>query len=385
MPGRRGHGEGSVYQRAEDGRWTGSVNLGCDESGHRRRKVVYGKTQAEAIRKLRAVQRQVDDGLPTPDDRVTVNELLDRWFADVLRHQVAPTAFDNYRAVAQHHIRPTLGRKRLSKLTAGDIDALMSLKLDAGYSVSTVRRIRAVLSQALRQGERWGLVVRNVASLTRGPREKRKEGRSLSLEEAGRLINEFERHRLGALYMTMFGLGLRRGEALGLKWTDIAWDERTLSVRRALKRENGSLVLGDVKTSGSRRVLTMPEQVTHALRSHRARQAAERLAAGDVWQDSGMVFTTQLGTPLDPRNIYRDFVAVAQRAGIGRWHPHELRHSAASIMLAQGVPIEVVSNVLGHSSIRMTADVYGHIQQSQRAAAADAMTKAIRSTRTPSP
>jgi integrase len=376
MAGRRGHGEGTVALR-KDGRWVAAVDLGFDGNGRRQRKWLYAKTQAEAIRKLHAAQRQVDAGLPTPDERVTVKELLDRWFADVLRHQVAPVAVDNYRAVAQHHIVPALGRKRLSKLTAADVDALMSRKLDDGYSVSTVRRIRAVLSQALTQGERWGLLVRNVAAVTRGPRQTRQEGRSMSIEEARVLLESLEGHRLAAMYATMLGLGLRRGEALGLKWTDIDFAKRTVSVRRALKRENGTLVLGDVKTSGSRRVLTMPSPVSDGLRAHRARQASERLAAGESWRDSGLVFTTQIGSPLDPRNIYRDFVTVAQRAGIGRWHPHELRHSAASIMLAQGVPIEVVSNVLGHSSIRMTADVYGHIQQSQRDAAADAMTAAI--------
>jgi integrase len=319
----------------------------------------------------------VDDGLPAPDDRMTVGQLLDRWFADVLRHQVAPIAFDNYKAVAEHHIRPTLGRRRVSKLTAADVDALMSAKLDAGYSVSTVRRIRAVLAQALSQGERWGLVPRNVAALTRGPRQRRKEGRSLTLEEARRLLESLHGHRLEAMYTTMLALGIRRGEALGLRWVDVDLDAGTAAITHALKRENGSLVLGDVKTAGSRRLLALPGPVVGALRAHRVRQAAERLAVGEAWVDSGFVFTTQIGTPLDPRNIYRDFVTVSERAGIGRWHPHELRHSAASIMLAQGVPIEVVSNVLGHSSIRMTADVYGHIQQSQRAAAAEAITKAI--------
>ena len=175
----------------------------------------------------------------------------------------------------------------------------------------------------------------------------------------------------------MLGLGLRRGEALGLAWSDVSLDRGVLVIRHALKREGGTLVLGEVKTAKSRRSLNIPRPVVDSLKAHRARQTQERLAVGEAWTDSGLVFTTQVGTPLDPRNIYRDFVGVCERSGLGRWHPHELRHSAASIMLAQGVPIEVVSDILGHSSIRMTADVYGHILEPQRAAAADAMAEAL--------
>ena len=377
MAGRRMNGEGSVYQRTSDGRWVGAVTVRYTATGTMRRKTVTAKTKAEVLTKMRAVRRNLDDGLPTPDDRLTVGQVLDRWMSDVLRHQVAPIAFENYKSVADLHIRPTLGKRQVTKLAPADVDALMSAKLDAGYSVSTVRRIRAILVQALNQAERWGLVVRNVAAVTRGPRAKRTEGRTLTPLQARQLLTSLSGHRLETLYVTMLGLGLRRGEALGLAWADVALDRGVLLIRYALKREGGTLVLGEVKTAKSRRSLNIPRPVVESLKAHRARQAQERLAVGEAWTDSGLVFTTQVGTPLDPRNIYRDFVGVCERSGLGRWHPHELRHSAASIMLAQGVPIEVVSDILGHSSIRMTADVYGHILEPQRLAAADAMAEAL--------
>jgi integrase len=181
----------------------------------------------------------------------------------------------------------------------------------------------------------------------------------------------------------MLSLGLRRGEALGLAWDDVDLDAGALRVRRALKRERdvktgrSRLVLGDVKTAGSRRSLNVPTPMVDMLRGHRRRQAEERLAVGAEWQDSGLVFTTPIGTPIDPANFRHAFAALCKRAGLGHWHPHELRHSAASIMLAQGVPLEVVSGVLGHSSIRMTKDVYGHIMAPQREAAAEAMGRAL--------
>jgi integrase len=369
MSGRRINGEGSVYQRKSDGLWVGAVTLGYDENGHQRRKTVSAKTRSEALAKVRAMQRQVDEGLPPPDGTTTVGVLLDRWFADVLRHQVAKTALENYRTVADRHIRPALGRKRLATLTPVDVDRLLSAKLDEGYSVSTVRRIRAVLSQSLDQAARWGLVARNVAGMTRGSKAKRTEGRTLTPEQA--------RDRFEALYVTMLVLGLRRGEALGLRWEDVDLDRALLVVRRSLKREDGALVAGDVKTSKSRRSLNLPGPLVDLLRAHRAKQETERLALGPAWVESGHIFTTQLDTPIDPRNCYRDFVRLCEQLGLGRWHPHELRHSAALLMLVQGVPLEVVSDILAHSSIWMTADVYGHILAPQRQAAAEAMAAAL--------
>lgn len=376
MSGRKMNGEGSVYQRASDGRWVGAVTLGYEERGKRIRKTVSATTKTAVLTRLRTVQRQVADGLPVPDDRVTVAELLDRWQNDVLRHQVAESAYLNYTAIGDHHIRPTLGSKRLTKLTPADVDSLLSRKLDDGYSLSTVRRIRAVLAQALAQGERWGLVVRNVAAVTRGPRDRRREGRSLTPEQAQTLLASLSGDRHEALFVTMLALGLRRGEALGLRWVDVDLEKGILTVRHALKRESTGLVLGEVKTATSRRAVNLPAPLMTTLAAHRKRQIEERLAAS-VWEDSNFVFTTQTGRPLDPRNIYRSFTNITERAGIGRWHPHELRHSAASIMLAAGVPIEVVSNILGHSSIRITADVYGHILEPQRQQAAEAMAGAL--------
>jgi len=377
MAGRRMNGEGSIYQRASDGRWVGAAFLGYDERGKLLRKAVSGRTKAEALAKLRQVHRQVDEGLPPPDDRVSLGQLLDRWFAEVLRHQLDPSAYENYRSIADNHLRPTLGRKRLAKLTVLDVDRLQSAKLDAGYAVSTVRRIRAVLSQSLDQAVRWGFLARNVATMSRGPKAPRREGRSLTPDQAQKLLDAVKGHRLEALYVTMLALGLRSGEALGLSWRDVDLKKKVLTVRQALKRHGTTLVLGDVKTPKSRRSINLPGPVVAVLRSHRARQSRERLAAGSAWTASGLVFTTEVGTPIDPSNLRRNFNDVCEDAGLGHWHPHELRHSAASIMLAEGVPLEVVADVLGHSSIRMTADVYGHILSPQREAAAKAMEGAL--------
>ena len=368
---RRAKGEGSVYQRP-DGLWIGALTVGYTETGRQRRKTVSAHTQKEALKKLRAAQRQADEGLPPSDDTIVVSQLLERWLKHTRRH-VAPSAFDNYDWAVRLHLVPVIGRKRVAKLTTCDIDDLIALKMDEGLSSSSVLRIRSVLVSALDQGIIWGFIPRNVARLSRPPKRITKEGRTLTPEQARRLLASVQGQRLETLYVLMITLGLRRGEVLGLKWSDLSTRKRTLSVERALKRENGKLILGDVKTKSSRRNLILPDEVLNSLGSHKARQAEERLRAGEVWRNSGLIFTTEIGTPIDPRNLHRDFVRVSEAAGLSRWHLHELRHSATSLMLAEGIPLKVVAEVMGHSSVRMTADVYGHVLAPQRQDAADAM------------
>jgi len=381
VAGRRANGEGSIYQRSSDGRWLGVITLGYDADGRTVRKTVSGSTRAAVLDKLRRLQRQVDDGLPPPDTSLTVAQLLDRWYTDVLRHQVALSAAENYRSIARNHINPTLGRKKVNSLTTSDVDRLLSQKIASGLSVSTVRRIRSVLAQGLDQGIRWGSVTRNVASLSRAPKEQRREGRTLTPEQARRLLDALQGHPNEPLYALMLSTGLRRGEALGLRWDDLNQKKAVLQVRRQLKREGGELMTMDTKTAKSRRAINLPQPILVMLRTLKTRQSRERLALGEAWIDSGFMFTTAIGTPIDPRNLLRQFKGICDLAGLGDWHLHELRHSAASLMLAQGIPLQVVSDVLGHSSIRMTADVYGHILAPDREAAAEAMSNTLWSVR----
>jgi integrase len=378
MAGKRMNGEGGLYKRS-DGRWFGAVVTGYDSTGRPRRKTVSARTKADALRKLSDLQRQIDVGYVPPARQETVAKLLRRWDTDVLSTQVMPLARENYRSIAERHIIPTLGRKQVRNLTVADVQHLLATKLKGvpgksrPLSVSTVRRIRSVLAQALDECVVEGSLTRNVAALTKPPKAQRAEGRTLTPEQARALLAAMDGNRLGALFTVMLSTGLRRGEALALKWSDVDLDKKVIVVRRQLQRVDGKLVRNDVKTTKSRRAVNIAPPVVKVLKAHKADQAKERLASGDLWHESGLIFTTRIGTPLDPRNIHRDFQKICMKAGIGKWHPHELRHSAASLMLAAGVPLQVVSDVLGHSSIRMTADVYGHILQPQREDAASAL------------
>lgn len=349
------------------------------------RRMVTAPTQEELATKLDALRRAIAAG-PTLAADPTVAEWLDHWLHEVLPHtDVAATTRDNYERVVSLYIEPHVGRLKLAKLAPADVRRMIA-RLDAdGKSPNTQRLARSVLRRSLRAAQVDGLVARNVAALADGVRLGRStKGRTLTPDQARALLSTAAGGRYEALVTLLLALGLRRGEALGLSWSDVELERTpaTLTVARALKKDaRGALYLDDPKTIGSRRTLHLPGFVVDALRRQRAQQAADRLAFGagwgGPWLAEELVFTSTIGTPVDPDNFRREFSRLTEQAGLGHWTPHELRHSAASLLLANGVPLKEISEALGHSSIRVTADVYGHLLEPARASVADAMTKAL--------
>jgi len=377
---RRGRGEDSVYLDGD--RWRGAASLGYGPDGRRIRKKVSGATKTEVLRKLRDLRFELNAGLPVPDDRLTVAGFLDRWLTGSLPGQVSEKTLDSYADTVRLHIAPTLGRKVLRRLTVADVDQVLAWKRDAGYSANTVRIIRAVLRRALKQAEREGLVSRNAAALSVAVRVRSDEGRALSVAQARALLDQVKGAREEPLLTVMLAFGLRRGEALGLHWSTLNWDSASLKVTHAVKRVRDRtstselrtrLVIGELKTARSRRTLFLTPELVELLRRHRARLAEERIAIGPAWREHDLIFPSALGTPLDPDSVSRWFSRICRRAGLGHWHLHELRHSGASLMLAQGTDLYVVSEVLGHSSVAITKDVYGHLVEGQKRAAAARM------------
>ena len=299
---------------------------------------------------------------------------LEHWLTNVLPLSVRPSTAANYATIARTHLVPMLGAKKLARLTPDDVEELLRQKHEAGLSPNTVRLIRAVLRRALRHAERQGKVSRNVAALVDGVRVPKPQKRALSLDEAQRLLASAREDRLGALYATLLELGLRLGEAIGLQWADVDLEGGTLTISRRLDRSGAT---AETKTDGSRRTLHLSAGLVAALRAHAGRQGDDMLRAGELWQETGFVFTSEVGTPLDQSNLRRRFAKVCEAAGVGKVTPHELRHSAATLLLARGVPLHVVSEVLGHSSIRETKDVYGHLVAEDGRRAAKAMGEAL--------
>lgn len=279
------------------------------------------------------------------------------------------------------------------KLQPQDVRDFMRERAEAGLSARTVRHLRATLRCALNVAMQDGLIHRNVAALAKPPRLEKKPLRVFTREEAQRFLDAVAGHRLEALFTVALSLGLREGEALGLRWADVDLEARTLTVNYALQRvKEGSkktsvLTLVEPKTDKSRRVIALPQVAISALAAHRSRQEAERELCGSHWKESGMVFTTKVGSMLDPRNMLRQFYSIMNTPDPNDPEPdpkkkkrllphlrfHDLRHSAATLLLAQGVHPRFIMELLGHSTISLTMNTYGHVLESMRRETANQM------------
>ncbi len=375
---RRGRGEGSVYRRASDGRWVGVLTFD-DDRGRPGRKYIYGRTRTEVAQKLTAAQGRVAQGHAVLSDRILLGPFLDEWLAMVKANREHAT-WQGYEQKVRLHIEPVLGKRPLSKLTAADVQRLLDAKRASGLSPRSVQYIHATLRAALGVAERWGLVARNVAELTEPITLRRRHVRPFEPDEVERLLDICRTDRLGAFYTIAMAIGLRPGEALGLSWQDVDLDapDPCVHVRHSLKKvAGGRLVLGEPKTSRSRRTIPLPAVAVRALREHRRRQREERLAAGPRWREHGLVFTTTVGTAVDETAASRRFGRLQDEAQIPRRRVYDMRHTAASLLLAQGVAPRVVMEVLGHSTYQLTMDTYSHVMPTLLKDAADAMDRAL--------
>jgi integrase len=349
------NGIGGARKRP-DGTWEWRVSLpdGRRISG-------YGTDQAQDRRRCLEKVALAQQGVDYRAARQKVGEYLDWWLADVATSRCSPKTLRTYADLVRLHIAPELGRLELGKLSAQQVQSLLRKKERAGLSSRTVSHIRGVLRTALNDGVRLGVVVRNVALLTDPPRHRAPEREPLTAQEARALLAAADGDRIAALYRLALTLGLRRGELLGLRWQDLDLETATLRVARSLQRIGGAIVLKEPKTERSRRTLSLPTSAVVGLKAHRDRQAWERKAAGARWRESGMVFTTSIGTLIDPDRLTKEYKALLRRAGLRDQRFHDLRHTAATLMLRDGLPVHEVSAVLGHSQTSTTLNVYSHV------------------------
>lgn len=358
---KQSHGNGSVYER-RDGRYVASVRY-TDDKGRKRRVSEYAATRKEANAKLKVLLRRIEDGAPVSESNLTVKAWSERWIETTLAaSNIKGTTRRTYADLARLHIVPRLGEITLRELSPSHVEAWL-LDLGTRLSPSTVRQCLTVLGKILATALAHELVRRNVARLVDRPRLERKEAKHFSSDEVKALRAKAKGERLEPFLTLTAYTGLRRGEALGLLWADVDLDSKApqLRVTGSLSRVKGGLVRSEPKTKAGRRTVPLVPEAMEALREAKRQQLRERLSAGEAWTDSGYVFTTEIGTPVDPGNALHWFYSVRKRAGIKEGSLHTLRHSAASVLLGSGVPMPIVKDVLGHSSITVTVDMYGHM------------------------
>jgi integrase len=372
---KRGNGEGTIHRRKNGGGWCAQYTVYTVKG--RKRKTLYGKTRAEVAARLSKALSDREGGLIFDAGGLKLREYMSRWLEDSVKDTVRNTTYDRYEQISRTHVVPMLGDVKLKALSPTHVRGLYKEKLSA-LSPRTVQYIHVTLHKALKQAVSDGLIPRNVTEAVKPPQVRQEEIRPLTPEQVKVLLDAASGDRLEALYVLAVHTGLRQGELLGLKWDDIDVEAGTLQVRRALITARGGPRLAAPKTKSSRRRVSLTRIAAEALKDHLERQLEDIDRVGSLWEENGLVFASETGTPLDRRDLTsRRFKPLLKRAGLPRFRFHDLRHTCATLLLTQNVNPKVVSEMLGHSSIAITLDTYSHVLPNMQDSAARALEEAL--------
>ena len=375
---RSAYGESSIHRDAA-GRWHGYVSMGLKREGQRDRRHVSAAKRAEVVRKVRALEHQRDSGVVQAAGRApTVAEWLGHWLDTIAIRKVRASTLQGYRGKVNSRIIPAVGHHRLDRLQPEHLDAWYIELADEGLASSTILQLHRILSRALKVAMQRGKIARNVCSLVDAPSLRREEVVPFSTTEARALLAAARGLRNEARWSVALALGLRQGEALALRWEDIDLDTGTLTVKRSMQRLVGKgLVFDEPKSRAGRRAIKLPNGLRDALRAHRAAQLEERLAAGSEWQENGLLFAQINGRPIDPGSDWKSWKALLALAGVRDARLHDARHTAATLLLQQGVSARVAMQILGHSQISLTLGTYSHVVPELAQEAADRIDRVL--------
>ncbi len=367
MAKQRGHGEGSIYQR-QDGRWVASITL-----ENRKRKYFYGETRKEVQEKLKVALREQQQGTLVVGPKQSVEQFFTQWLEEVHKPNVRISTYKRYQNMLRLHFLPVFGHYQLVKLSPQRIQALYAQKLKEGLSAKTIGVLHAILHKAFEYAVRLNYLPRNLCDAVDVPHAEKYENQPLILEQIQQLLTCAKGHSIEAFFVLALVTGMRRGELLALKWKDINFAESTLQVRRSLIEVSGERIReSEPKTAQGRRSIYLVPLAVEVLKQHRAKQLEVRLHYADTWQEHDYIFCTSHGSPLHVTYIRNTFKSLLKKASLPNIRFHDLRHSVATLLLSIGVHPKVVQEILGHSNIRMTMDIYSSVLPSMQK---DAMTK----------
>jgi integrase len=375
---------GSVYRKND--RWY-VVTHYVDDLGRKRQRGHGGfATKREAERRLTHVLRELDTGdFVSPDDVTVGRYLLDVWLPS-RKHQLKPTTYESYRSNIRLHVVPHIGKLKIQALTASHLDRMYSDLLTTGkqngdrggLSARSVRYIHTILRKALADALKKGRITRNVADAADPPKAGRpKEMPFWTPEQVKTLFTAIEDDSLRALWRLLATTGMRRGEAVGLRWQDLDLDSGRLTIRQSVVTVGYRTEISTPKSEKSRRVIDLDSETVSVLRSHRAAQAATKLALGPDWTDSDRVFVHEDGRPLHPEVVSKRFSKLVEKADLPRITLHGLRHTHVAILAHTDVPVKVISERLGHATVAFTLDRYAHVLPGAQSEAAARFAAAV--------
>ncbi|MGO9082617.1 MAG: tyrosine-type recombinase/integrase [Streptosporangiaceae bacterium] len=365
------NGEGTVSGPRKDGRYVGAF-YAPTTAGTRKRVYVYGRTREEAHQRLIEEQSKVIAGIPVPDKSWTLGPYLSYWLENVVRPTRRPATYALYEMTVRLHLSPALGGYPLKRLSVPIVQGFLNDRLRAGRSVRSVQIMRQVLSAALSRAVREELVVRNVARYVELPGWEPEEVVPWTSAEALAFLAAARSDPLYPAFCLLLVYGMRRGEVLGLRWQDIDLDGAVIHIRQQVHRSGGELHIGPVKTQASSRDLPLIGLARAALTARQEAQDSDRARLGAAWADTGLVFTTRTGRPVEPRNLVRSFARICAHGQLRRIRVHALRHTAASLLKDLGVPPKDAQVILGHAHVSTTQQIYTHVDAAARR---DALTR----------
>jgi integrase len=353
---RRGHNEGSVYFDTSRARWVAAISI----SPGKRKKFYFEKKQ-DALKKKNEALRELEQGTLATGSQRKLGEYLESWLEDVHRENLRISTYVKYKKLVKY-IVADLGNVWLQKLTPEQVQKFYNKKRDDGLSSKTVHEIHGVLHLALKHAVRWNYVSRNVCDLLDAPRVVSRKGTPLNVEQAKKLVESLKGHRLELIVLTAIITGMRRGEILSLRWVDIDLERRVLCVLHTVDYIPGfGYVENEPKTKTGKRLIDLPEFYIVLLKKHRTKQARRRLKVGDRWENRDLVFPDMTGGFMSPSHLDDDFGKLVKDTGLPHLPFHDLRHSAATILISMGIHPKVIQELLGHSDISITLGIYGHL------------------------
>ena len=369
MGRKRGQGEGTISKRS-DGTWCARITIGKDANGKQKRKAFYGHTKSEVQKKMILAQNELNNGIYTEPSNLTVEQWLDIWLVEYKKNFVKPTTYITYRTRVNTHIKPAIGKYKLKDLRIDIVQKMINNLKASGLAPETIKGAHNTVHSALEQAVTNNLIPKNVATKVLLPRSEKKEIKIFSVKEQLQFVEIAKNIYMGELFIFNLGTGMRIGEMLALTWEDINFDEHFLKVKNTLNitkdyddpDSKWQKTFGTPKTDASSRYIPLLPNIETLLKEIKRNQNEQRLKLGASYKNNDLVFCTTLGKPLDPRNMQRKFATILKKSDIDQnMHIHCLRHTFASRGLENGIELKIMQELLGHSSIKITADLYTHV------------------------